>query len=129
MAKATTTGAVLSSRPFHLPIAATFLVLVAASTWRMRVETALNDVPVNFLERVEVAQLEHGTPLRTTYTGVAAIDAVLSYLVVAFVSGPLGLDDGFRLLQIHFLLNFTSAVCLFNVEACRKRNASMAISL
>lgn len=129
MAKATTAGSAPTSRPFHLPIAVTFLILVAASTWRMRVETTLNDVPVNFQERVEVAQLEDGTQLRTTYTGVAAIDTVLSFLVVAFVSGPLGLDDGFRLLQIHFLLNFTSAVCLFNVEACRKRNAFTAIGL
>lgn len=127
MAKITTAGAA-PSRPLNHPIAAVFLVLVAASTWRMRVETALNDVPINFLQRVEVAQLEDGTPLRTRYTGIAAIDSVLSYLVVAFVSGPLGLDRGFRLLQIHFLLNFTSAVCLFNIEACRKRNASRAIS-
>jgi hypothetical protein len=97
--------------------------------WFIRIEPALNDVPIRFQAVIETARLEDGTPLKTRYTGIPVVDSVLLLLVAAFSAGALGLDDGVRLQQIHFLVSFFSVVCIFNVEACRKRNAKSAISL
>ncbi|KAF8151870.1 hypothetical protein K438DRAFT_1623671 [Mycena galopus ATCC 62051] len=105
-----------------------FATLSFSGLWFMRIEPALNDVPIRFQAVVETARLEDGTPLKTRYTGIPVVDSVLLWLVAAFSAGALGLDDGVRLQQIHFLVSFFSVVCIFNVEACRKRNARSAIS-
>jgi hypothetical protein len=117
-----------SQRPFNLVVALVFALFAAAGTWFMRVQTAIEGIPVDFVVPVETGFFENGTPLRKTYIGVEAFDIAMSYLVAAFLSGPAGWDEGIRLQQIHFLVNFFAIVCIWNVEACRKRNAGRLIS-
>jgi len=81
---------------------------------------------VTYLEK---AKLEDGTPLKTTFTGISAIDTSLAMLGSAFLAGPLGLDKGVRLQQMHFLLNFFAVLCIWNVESCRTRNRYKAIGV
>lgn len=105
-----------------------FVALSAAFLWLMRVETALKDIPVGFLEQVESKTYANGTPIRTRYTGIAAIDSIY-WLVAAFVAGPLSWDEGVRVQQMHFLVQFFAVVAIWNVEACRVRHSWRLISL
>lgn len=123
-----TTAGSDSRRPFNFLFVVSFILLSAAGLYCMRINTALERVPVNFDQIVETGRFENGTPLKRTYTGIEKLDFVLSFLVTAFLAGPAGWDDGVRLQQIHFLVSFFSVVCIFNVEACRTRNRRRAIS-
>ncbi len=67
--------------------------------------------------------------LRRTYTGLAPVDAGLSFLVAAFMTGVRGLNDAFRLQQIHFLFSFLPVLTVWSVESARKGSAWAAISL
>ncbi|KAI1762876.1 hypothetical protein GGR53DRAFT_521385 [Hypoxylon sp. FL1150] len=109
---------ILSSRrrrPLNAFFISVFLALAAAFTWLMRVDTALNDVPVDFLPTVESGRLADGTPLVARYTGVGAIDDVATILVAA-------------LQQTCFLFNWFAVVCVWVVEASRRRNAGKLLS-
>jgi hypothetical protein len=105
-----------------------FIALSVACLWLMRVETALKDIPVGFIEQVESKIYANGTPIRTHYTGIAAIDFIYP-LVAAFIAGPLGWDEGVRVHQMHFFVQLFAIVAIWNVEACRVRHSWRLISL
>lgn len=129
-------------RPYNTLITLTFLLISALSLWVMRIDTALNDVPADFLPQVESgylkpfpaissssssSSLEQHQPLpplhlRKHYTGIAALDEFLAFLVAAFVAGPAGLDPGIRLQQVHFLVSFYAIAAVWAVEASRMRH-------
>lgn len=116
-------------RPLTLLYTTLFAAIAVAGFYFVRIVNTLNGVPVHLQDRVELARHEDGTPLRTTYTGISAIDAVLSWMVAAFAAGPFGFDDGVRLQQMHFLVTFFAVLCVWNVEAYRPRNAGRLVSL
>lgn len=138
--QATSSSSSSSHRPFNTLITLTFLLISALSLWVMRIDTALNDVPADFLPQVESGYLqpspvilssstsssEQHQPLplhlRKHYTGIAALDEVLAFLVAAFVAGPAGLDPGIRLQQVHFLVSFYAIAAVWAVEASRMRH-------
>ncbi|OTB08964.1 hypothetical protein M426DRAFT_316256 [Hypoxylon sp. CI-4A] len=133
-AKPPTTDASSSSPPSsaHRPANALFLLTFAAiattTTWLMRVETVLQGVPRNFQAVVDAAKFENGTPLVARYTGVTALDEVAKFLVAAFMEGTAGWDVGVRAHQTWFLMNWFAIICVWSVEACRRRNAGRVIS-
>ncbi|KAI5927410.1 hypothetical protein F4810DRAFT_650842 [Camillea tinctor] len=121
-------GPKLSSRPLNGLYILIFLATTGLFTWLMRIELMLKDVPVSFQSQVEAARLDDGTPLVTEFTGFAPLDEGLRFLTLAFIAGPAGLDPSVRLQQVHFLFTLFGALCVWNVEACRQRNAWRAIS-
>lgn len=107
-----------------------FVALAALGFWYMRIDPSLHDVPRNYLPLLKAGTLPDGsTPLRLHYTGVAALDAVLPWLVLAFAAGPLRLDPAVRLQQMHFLVQFASVLAIWNIEAYRPRNRGRIIAL
>ncbi|KAI0833112.1 hypothetical protein F5Y06DRAFT_182414 [Hypoxylon sp. FL0890] len=117
-----------SRRPFNALFLLGFLGLAAVSAWLMRIETVLNDVPVNFQPVVESAAFENGTPLETRYTGIKAVDETVKFLVAAFLAGTAGWDAGAKAQQTYFIMNWFAVVCFWSVEACRRRNTGRLIS-
>lgn len=123
-----TTTAALRPRG-HTPIfIAIFALFSFAGLYFMRIESAIHGVPVNFDKICLSGKWDDGTPLKQSYTGVRAIDFVFTWLVPAFLTGPAGWDEGIRLQQIHFLVNFFAVVSVWNIEAARGRNRGRAIS-
>ncbi|KAI0595389.1 hypothetical protein F4775DRAFT_374121 [Biscogniauxia sp. FL1348] len=118
----------LSSRPLNGVYILIFLATTGLFTWLMRIELVLKELPVRFQAQVDAARLDDGTPLVTHFTGFAPLDEALRFLTVAFIAGPAGLDPSVRLQQIHFLFTLFGALCVWNVEACRQRNAWRLIS-
>ncbi|KAI0143860.1 hypothetical protein F4776DRAFT_675466 [Hypoxylon sp. NC0597] len=117
-----------SRRPLNALFVLAFLGLSAIFTWLMRVETVLNDVPPNFQSVVESAAFENGTPLETRYTGVKPVDEAAAFLVAAFLAGSAGWDAGVKAQQAYFLMNWFAIVCIWSIEASRRRNAGRLIS-
>ncbi|KAI1778166.1 hypothetical protein F4818DRAFT_405086 [Hypoxylon cercidicola] len=129
-AATTPTSAAVSSarRPFNALFLFIFLAFTAAFIWLMRVDTALNDVPVDFLSAVESGRFGNGTPLESRYTGIKPIDDAAKFLVAAFLSGTAGWDAGARMQQAYFLMNWFAVVCVWIIEASRRRNAGKLLS-
>ncbi|KAI1826521.1 hypothetical protein F4861DRAFT_87543 [Xylaria intraflava] len=117
-----------TSRPYNGIFLLIFIAASAYSAWAMRIDTAINGIPVNFVEQVEARTYPDGTPMRTHYTGIEAIDSALLFLVASFIAGPLSWDKGVRMQQQHFLVQFFAVVAVWNVEACRKRHARRIVS-
>lgn len=115
-------------RPFNALFLLAFLALAAAFIWLMRVDTVLNDVPVDFLLTVESGRFGNGTPLESRFTGIGVVDDAAKFLVAAFLSGTAGWDAGARLQQVYFLMNWFAVVCVWVVEASRRRNAGKLLS-
>lgn len=67
--------------------------------------------------------------LRRSYTGIAAVDTGLSFLVAAFLPGASGLNKAFQLQQAHFLFSFMPVLAILSVEASRERNVRNSIVL
>jgi len=68
-------------------------------------------------------------PLKTTYTGIGAIDEILTFLDAAFMSGVARWHKGFWMLQIYFLGFLLQPIAIWGVESFRKRNNMALISL
>ncbi|KAI1211658.1 uncharacterized protein F4807DRAFT_418603 [Annulohypoxylon truncatum] len=115
-------------RPLNAIFVLAFGALAALSTYLMRVDPALHDVPANFLPVVESATLENGAPLVTRYTGVGAVDELAKFLVAAFVAGTAGWDAGVKAQQAYFLMNWFAVVCVWAVESSRRRNVGRLVS-
>ncbi|KAI1463889.1 uncharacterized protein F4812DRAFT_444839 [Daldinia caldariorum] len=115
-------------RPLNGLFALSFAGLSALSAWLMRVETVVQGVPVNFQSVVEARRFGNGTPLETRFTGVGPVDEVLAFLVVAFLEGSARWDPGVHAQQAYFLLQWFAVVCVWGVEASRRRNAWKAVS-
>ncbi|KAI1438415.1 hypothetical protein GGR50DRAFT_429559 [Xylaria sp. CBS 124048] len=115
-------------RPHNALFMLIFALASAYAAWAMRIETAIKGIPVGFVEQVESKVLPDGTPMRTHYTGIEAVDSGLLFLVAAFIAGPLGWDEGVRLQQMHFLVQFFAIVAVWNVEACRARHSWKIVS-
>ncbi|KAI1806106.1 hypothetical protein F4811DRAFT_190249 [Daldinia bambusicola] len=115
-------------RPLNGLFALSFAGLSALFAWLMRVETVVEGVPVNFHSVVETGRFGNGTPVEKRFTGVAAVDEVLSFLVVAFLEGTGRWDQGVYAQQAYFLLQWFAVVCVWVVEANRRRNAWKAVS-
>ncbi|PSR80072.1 hypothetical protein BD289DRAFT_441501 [Coniella lustricola] len=104
-----------------------FTGLGGLGLWCMRIEPAIHGVPLDFEQHVQAARLSDGSRLRTTYTGLAPVDQTLSFLVLAFADGAFGFDPAVKLQHLHFLLNFFSLICIWNVEAYRLQNSNKSI--
>ncbi|KAI1362596.1 hypothetical protein F5Y08DRAFT_311780 [Xylaria arbuscula] len=128
MAKTKKKAAKNNTRPYNALYVLLFAVASAAAAWLMRIETGIKDIPVNFVQLVEAKTYPNGTPMRTRYTGIEVVDNGLLFLVAAFAAGPLDWDHGVRLHQMHFLIQFFGVIAVWNVEACRARNAWRLIS-
>ncbi|KAI0972360.1 hypothetical protein F4678DRAFT_430096 [Xylaria arbuscula] len=115
-------------RPYNALYVSIFAVASVLAGWLMRVETGMKGIPLNFVENVEARTYPNGMPMRTRYTGIEAVDSALLFLVAAFVAGPLGWDDGVRLQQLHFLVQFFGVIAVWNIEACRSRHAWKLVS-
>ncbi|KAI0892223.1 hypothetical protein F4806DRAFT_479875 [Annulohypoxylon nitens] len=105
-----------------------FSSLAALFTYLMRVDTVLNEVPLNFSTVVETATLGNGTPLITHYTGIKVIDELAKMLVTAFLTGTAGWDIGVKAQQAYFLMNWFAVVVMWAVESSRTRNAGRLVS-
>ncbi|KAK6086305.1 FAD binding domain-containing protein [Seiridium cupressi] len=116
------------ARPLNALAILVFALFSFAGFYFMRIQNALNGVPVDFDRICMSGQWSDGTPIKQTYTGVKAIDFAFTWLVPAFLTGPAGWDEGVRLQQVHFLVNFFAVVCIWNIEASRKRNQGKIIS-
>jgi len=103
--------------------------MAAASAWYLRIEPEREGIPVGVQDIIAHRRLYNGTPLKTTYTGIAAVDGLLSLIVGAFFPGTAGWDAGVRLQQVHLLINVFAVWAAWAVEAFRRRNAWRAISL
>ncbi|KAL7623235.1 hypothetical protein AAE478_006916 [Parahypoxylon ruwenzoriense] len=121
-----------AAAPARRPHNALFLLVFLAGAgvfgWLMRVSPALANVPAGFVSAVEDARFADGTPLETWYTGLAALDGAAKFLVAAFLAGPARWDAGVHAQQSHFLVNWFAVLCVWNVEACRRRNAGRLVS-
>ncbi|KAI0438141.1 hypothetical protein F4803DRAFT_536052 [Xylaria telfairii] len=117
-----------TTRPYNALFVTIFAVSAAVAAWLMRIETGIQGIPVNFVENVEAKVYPNGMPMRTHYTGIEAIDNGLLFLVAAFVAGPLAWDEGVRLHQLHFLVQFFAVIAVWNVEACRARHSWKLVS-
>lgn len=109
-------------RPYNAALIAAFLALSAAGAWSMRINIAINKVPVGFKDVIASGVLPNGTPVKKRFTGIAPLDGILSFLVTAFIYGPTGWNEQFFWQQLHFLVQITPMIAVFNVEACRERN-------
>ncbi|KAI1118574.1 hypothetical protein F5Y14DRAFT_398942 [Nemania sp. NC0429] len=123
-----TTQKSAGSRPYNALLVLVFAVAAVAAGWLMRVETGIKGIPVDFVEQVQARVYANGMPMRTRYTGIDAVDQGMLFLVAAFAAGPLAWDEGVRLHQLHFLVQFFAVIAVWNVEACRARNARRLIS-
>lgn len=119
----------VTTRPYNALLVLIFAVASVAAAWLMRVETGIKGIPVDFVEQVQARVYANGMPMRTRYTGVEAIDSGLLFLVTAFAAGPLVWDEGVRVHQLHFLVQFFAVIAVWNIEACRARNSWRLISL
>ncbi|KAI0189170.1 hypothetical protein EV127DRAFT_433074 [Xylaria flabelliformis] len=117
-----------TTRPYNALFVTILAVSAAAAAWLMRIETGIKGIPVDFVENVEARVYPDGMPMRTRYTGIEAVDNGLLFLVAAFVAGPLAWDEGVRLHQLHFLVQFFAVIAVWNVEACRARHSWKLVS-
>ena len=67
--------------------------------------------------------------IRQVYTGIHAVDGLLSMLVSAFLAGPAGWSRHIQLQQINFLLSWTSVLVVWSVESARTKNRWALIAL
>ncbi|KAI1380715.1 hypothetical protein F4677DRAFT_195419 [Hypoxylon crocopeplum] len=118
--------------PSKRPLTTLFLLIFAgfsaACTWLMRIEPVFHDVPPHFQSVIDAERFENGAPLLTRYTGIAAVDTVARFLVAAFLSGTARWDVGAHAQQAYFLAHWFAIVCVWNVEACRRRNSGRVVS-
>jgi len=117
------------NRPSNIVHLALFGILIVGGAWYMRIETALAGLPIDIAQNIEKGIIANGLPLKATYTHIAPVDKFLTTLVASFAGGPFAFDEGVRVQQIHFLIQFIGILCIWNVEACRTRNAGRAISM
>lgn len=88
----------------------------------MRISTAMEGVPIGFVEMIESGVMPNGVKLRKHYTGLGPLDDMLSFLVGAFLPGPTGWNENFYWQQLHFLVQIMPLIAVTTVEACRERN-------
>ncbi|KAI0468085.1 hypothetical protein F4859DRAFT_491537 [Xylaria cf. heliscus] len=117
-----------TTRPYNALFVTLFAIFAAGAAWLMRIETQMKGLPVNFNDNVMAKVYPNGMPMRTHYTGIEAVDTGLLFLVAAFVAGPLAWDEGVRLHQMHFLVQFFAVVAVWNIEACRARHSWKLVS-
>ncbi|KAL6708186.1 hypothetical protein ACN47E_003370 [Coniothyrium glycines] len=111
-------------RPGNMAICAIFAMLSALGLYTMRISTAMNDVPLDFLDVVSRGIMPNGVLIKKHYTGLKSLDEGLSFLVAAFLSGSAKWNEAFYWQQLHFLLQITPLIAVMTVEACRVRNQS-----
>ncbi|KAK3311780.1 hypothetical protein B0H66DRAFT_571455 [Apodospora peruviana] len=105
--------------------------LALLGLWKLRIEPGIHKVPVDFeLLVFQRQQLGDGSPLRTRYTGLAWLDALLSMLVGAFMPGVAGWPElpTVRMQQMYFLVQWFAVVCVWAVEGYRVRNVRRVVS-
>jgi hypothetical protein len=117
---ATSTGRV--GRPNNNALLAMMAGLAALGFYTMRITPAQNDIPVGFLDAAASGVLHNGVLLKKDYTGVRLVDEGLSFLVAAFLSGPMRWNEPFYWQQLYFLIQLTALITINNVEAYRQRN-------
>ena len=116
------TSTARAGRPNNNALLAVMAVLAGIGLYTMRITTAQNEVPVGFLEVAASGTLPNGVSLKKHYTGIRILDEGLSFLVAAFLYGPIGWSETFYWQQLHFLLQITPLLAVHGVEACRERN-------
>ena len=109
-------------RPNNNALLALMAGLAALGFYTMRITTAMNDVPVGFLETVASGVFPNGVPIKKNYTGIHLVDEGLSFLVAAFLAGPMRWNEPYYWQQLYFLIQITALVTINNVEAYRQRN-------
>lgn len=70
-----------------------------------------------------------GEDAKTTYTGVASIDNLLSLLVWAFSEQVAGLDPNKRVQCLYFLINLIPLIYIWTVEGYRNGNMKSLVSI
>ncbi|KAI8960994.1 hypothetical protein F5Y11DRAFT_328080 [Daldinia sp. FL1419] len=117
-----------TQRPLNGLFVLAFAGLTAVCAYLMRIETVAEGVPVNFHTVLDTGVFANGTPVETEYTGIRAVDEVAKFLVIAFLEGTANWDVGVHAQQTYFLLQWFAVVCVWAVEASRRRNAWKAVS-
>jgi hypothetical protein len=102
----------MSYRPLGFLFPLVFVVFSAAALWLMCIEPGLEGIPINFEQILQKTRFQNNMPLKSTYTGIQRVDALLSGLVVASLPGTAGWEAEIRLRHISFLFNFFSIVCI-----------------
>lgn len=106
-----------------------FLSLSAVGYYGMHIWPASVGFDVKMRDALVEGIYFPGHQLKTRYTGVAAVDQLLTPLSFFFMPGVSGLDPSHRVLQIYFLMSLFPLIAVWSVEACRKRNAMTLLSL
>ncbi|KAI4928960.1 hypothetical protein J4E85_005582 [Alternaria conjuncta] len=109
-------------RPNNNALLALMAVLAALGFYTMRITTAMNDIPVGFLETAASGVFPNGVPIKKDYTGIHLVDEGLSFLVAAFLAGPMRWNEPYYWQQLYFLIQISALVTINNVEAYRQRN-------
>lgn len=68
-------------------------------------------------------------PLKTFYTGISAVDGVLTFLSAVFTPGVARFYKSYWVLQIYFLGSLVQPIAIWAIESCRKRHALTPVSL
>ncbi|RYO99222.1 hypothetical protein DL764_006881 [Monosporascus ibericus] len=108
--------------------ALSFLAISAVSLRLMRLEPTSEGAFAAYYAEVYARALPDGTPLETRYTGIWAVDWMLTGIVAAFLPGVAGADGGIRLQQSYLLLQFGTVIGLLAVEASRVKNRRGVLS-
>ncbi|RYP27654.1 hypothetical protein DL767_007584 [Monosporascus sp. MG133] len=108
--------------------ALTFLAISGVSLWLIRLEPTSEGAFAAYYAEVDARALPDGTPLETRYTGIWAVDWMLTFMVAGFLPGVAGADGGVRLQQSYLLLQFVTVVGLLAVEASRVKNRWRVLS-
>lgn len=69
------------------------------------------------------------TVIRQRYTGITAVDGLLSVLVTAFLAGPAGWKKYIQVQQMNFLCSWTSVLVVWSVESVRSNVGWSLIAL
>ena len=100
-----------------------YLTLTCLGIYGMRVMPVTQLGIDKYMDNVVITgKFPNGVPLRNRYTGISAVDAGLTYFMVAFLDGSSGWDKDFKFQQSYFLISFYGILSIYEVEASRSRS-------
>jgi hypothetical protein len=116
--------------PYQHVFMTIYITLAALAAYYMKVYPESFNLNDRFMQHVTSGVFpQNGEKLRQIYTGIPQLDFALSFLVAAFTPGIARWDEGFWLLDMHFLFNCSPLFAIWAVESYRERNRGSILSL